>query len=104
MTLEELAKKHGLKICTGCGEALTLDMYDKHSTVQKKSGPHVYYHAKCKLCRAETKLEREEKRAARIAAAVQKPVIHVGPSGIDKQFFCRLPPTECERRSRYEVV
>ena len=99
-TFADLADRHCLKVCNECGEALSHNMYDLHSTIETKKGWKKYYHCKCRLCRSEIKQAKDERRAANIRLATQQPIIHVLKPCIEKTFFCTLAPTEIETRER----
>ena len=64
----------------------------------RKDGTYmVQYDGKCKVCR------RESERASEIRRTTQTSVHHIGPSGIEKQWFCYIMPTNPDKVKRYDL-
>jgi hypothetical protein len=101
-TFEELALKHAkMKRCkpitddpltTGCGEYKNIKEYP-HTFRDKGYGKRKYLGNWCRECqKARDRLRRHHEKTNG-KHGLQKDIIHTGPVGIDKAFFCKLEPT-----------
>jgi hypothetical protein len=79
-------------LTTGCGEYKNITEFS-YTFRDKGSGRRKYINNWCRECqKARNRLKQKyEKNFGRHGS--RKDIIHTGPVGIDKTFFCKLEPT-----------
>ena len=98
----ELEKQ--VKQCTtkqGCGKYLPITDFKSRNRKRVDGTFRLEIYARCKPC--EKAFQSTKSRAYRSRySSKRKQFKHVGPEGIDRVYFCELPPVEYSRELREE--
>ena len=97
-TMDELIRKHAnLMICrdsagNGCGETKDKEEFPIEYRYNDIGQRKRRRSSLCRDCRSKRN------------AAYRRPPKNPGPTGAEKEFFCRVVPTRVERIKRYEAL
>ena len=111
-TYADLVKKHAnMKRCkpktddplmSGCGQMLDLESFASSTRVLIDGTLNTKWAGWCRGCqRVRDRHKAAAYRSKKGYEGKRQELIHSGPTGIERLFFCDLPATEVERVNRY---